>query len=179
MDSKLPRLSKKERDEIAQNLIDILQKNAEMTEQTENFISNWIFSASDEKRKAYFDVWDVVLKNYMPATRPVLFRACQRLSKDGKIASFTARLESAKRFSNGCGSLIVCDTRETLQFEEQNYQAGQYKHTFYPLVEVLKKGQCSRKSTKRHWHKYIGEDEYIMRINLEDMCSLKWRKKNI
>ena len=185
MDDKFQyRLSKKQKAEIAQNLIDILQKDSEMTEQTREFIVNWILTPPDEKRKAFFDVWDIVLKNYLPTTRPILFRACKRISKNGKIASFTGRIESARRFSEGRGSLIICDTKETLQFEEQDYQPGEYKHTFYPLVRVLEKAKASGgcgfpKRTLDRLDEYICEDEYIMRIDLENMYGLRWIKNDL
>src|SRR5690606_22770726 len=89
------RLSKKQKWDIAQNLIDILEKDATINAQTKRFIGDWILTDSGEKRKVFFDVWDIVLKNFLPTTRPILFRACHRVSKDGKIASFTGRLESA------------------------------------------------------------------------------------
>lgn len=173
------RLTRNQKIEIAQNLIDILQKDAMITEQTHEFISNWILTCSDEKRKAFFDVWDIVLKNYLPTTRPILFRACDRISKDYKIASFTGRLECARRFSKGKGSLIICDTKETLLCEEEFYQPGEYEHTFYPLVNVLEKAKASGGCgfSKRILNNYIGEDEYIMRINLCSMHSFRWINK--
>jgi len=175
------RLSKKEKAEIAQNLIDILQKDSEITKQTREFIGNWILTTSEEKRKAFFDVWDIVLKNYLPKTRPILFRACKRISKNGKIASFTERLESARRFNKGRGSLIICDTKEILLFEERNYKSGEYKHTFYPLVSVLEKAKTSGKYgfSKRILDEYVGEDEYIMKIDLENMESFRWIKNDL
>lgn len=170
------RLSKKEKNEIAQNLIDIFQKNANIKKQTVTFIGNWILTGPDEKRKAFFDVWEIVLKNFLPTTRPVLFRSCNRISKNGKIASFTGRLESAREFSKGKGYLIICDTNETLKFEEEIYQVGEYKNTFYPISNVLKKAQKSGGCgfSERLLNNYIGEDEYIMRIDLDYMQSLKW-----
>lgn len=170
------RLSKKQKSEIAQNLIDILQKDANITEQTRGFICNWILTGPSEKRKAFFDVWDIVLKNYLPTTRPILFRACKRISKKGKIASFTGRLECARRFSKGRGSLIIIDTKETLIFEEKLYKTGEYKHSFYPLVNVLVKARDSGGCgfSEGILNDYIGEDEYIMRINLGDIYSFRW-----
>jgi len=172
------RLSEDQKKEIAQNLIDILQKDSEITIQTRDFICNWILTGPDEKRKAFFDVWDIVLKNYLPTTRPILFRACERLCKNGKIASFTGQFESARRFSNGKGSLIICDTKETLLCEEDIYQPGQYKHTFYPLVSVLAKARASGGYgfSERILKDYIVEDEYIMKIDLENMHSFRWIK---
>lgn len=175
------RLSKKQKIEIAQNLIDILQNDLEIKPLTREFICNWILTDGSEKRKAFFDVWDIVLKNYLPTARPILFRACDRISKNGKIASFTGRLECARRISGGRGSLIICETKETLLLEEKYYQPGQYKHTFYPLVSVLEKanacGGCG--FTERFLNEYIGEDEYIMRISLGSMHSFKWIKNNL
>ncbi len=175
------RLSKDKKSEIAQNLIDILQGDANITKQTRGFICNWILTGPDEKRKAFFDVWGIVLKNYLPTTRPILFRACERISKKNKIASFTGQLECARRFSKGRGSLMICDTKETLKFEEELYKTGEYKHTFYPLVNVLVKVRDSGGGgfSERILNDYIGEDEYIMRINLRNMHRFRWMKNDL
>jgi hypothetical protein len=173
------RLSKDQKCEIAQNLIDILQKDVNITAPTRTFICNWILTGPDEKRKAFFDVWDIVLKNYLPTERLILFRACKRISKKNKIASFTGRLECARKFRNSRDSLIICDTNEELKYEETFYKIGEYKHTFYPLVNVLIKardsGGCGFSETILN---YIVEDEYIMRINLGNINRLKWMKND-
>jgi len=170
------RLSKNQKNEIAQNLIEILQNDADIANETRTFISNWILTGPEEKRKAFYDVWDIVLKNYLPATRPILFRSCERISKINKITSFTGRLECAKRFSQGKGVLIICDTKETLKFEEEIYEAGNYNHTFYPLVSVLIKAKKSGGwgFSERLLNNYIVEDEYIMRYNSKNMYNLRW-----
>lgn len=160
------RLSKDQKQEIAHNLIGILETDQSITKETKRFIGDWILTDSKEKRKAFYDVWDIVLKNFLPTTRPILFRACDRISKNGKIASFTGRLECAKRFSKGKGSLIICDTKESMAFEETFHKVGEYKHTFYPLVDVLVK--------EKILSDHVGEDEYIMRINLGRMGCVKW-----
>lgn len=172
------RLSGNQKIEIAQNLIDIMEKGSGITERTITFIDNWIRTGPAEEGKAFFDVWDIVLRNYLPTTRPVLFRTCAEIGKDGKIASFTARLECARRFAKDNSEfLIICDTKETLMCEEEVYRPGEYEHTFYPLVEVLKKaescGGCG--FSQRLLDDYIGEDEYIMRINLTDIHCFKWK----
>lgn len=174
------RLSKDLKSEIAHNLIDIVQKNAKITEHARRFIGNWILTGHDEKRKAFFDVWDIVLKNYLPTSRPVLFRACARINKNEKIASFTGRLECARRFSNGNGSLIICDTKETLEFEDRLYKVGEYKHTFYPIVTVLIKARDAGGwgFSANILNDYIGEDEYIMRVKTGQMRCLKWIKND-
>ncbi|GAB2653310.1 hypothetical protein GCM10027036_03240 [Flavihumibacter cheonanensis] len=174
------RLTKKQKMEIAQNLIDVLQKDITITKQAIIFIGNWILTAGNEKRKAFYDVWDIVLKNYLPTTRPILFRACQRISKVEKITSFTGRLECARRFSINGGTLIICDTKETLQLDEIFCKPGEYKHSFYPLTTVLQKAKKGGGwgFSKTLLEDYIGEDEYIMRNNLGHMSYLKWIKKN-
>lgn len=174
------KLSQLQKSEIAQNLIDILEKNAYITEQTKRFIGDWILTVSEEKTKSFFDVWDIVLKNFLPTSRPFLFRSCNRIGKNGKIASFTGRLECAKRFGNGKGSLIICDTKEILNFEEILYNPGEYQHTFYPLVNVLVRAKKEGGWGFSDWllNHYIGEDEYIMRINLDYMHCLKWNQNS-
>lgn len=171
------RLTKIQKRDISQNLIDILEDYKLIADQTIDFICNWIYTDASEKTKAFYDVWDIVLKNYLPKTKPILFRATDRLSKNGKIASFTGKLECARRFSNRKGYLIICDTNETLQFEDKIYQRGHYIHTFYPLVNVLMKAKESGGGGfSERLLKYINEDEYIMRIDMDNMYGLKWNK---
>lgn len=169
------RLSKNQKREIAQNLIDFLQKDANITEQTLWFISVWV-TKNGSRRQACLDVWDIVLKNYLPTTRPILFRSCKRIGKNGKIASFTGRLRCAREFSRDRGSLIICDTEATLKVEEEFFNTGEYKNTFYPLVSVLKKakesGGCGFSDFLL---RFICEDEYIMRIRLGKMDSFRWK----
>lgn len=174
----LYKLSRVHKVEIAQNLIDVLDKNITISEQARDFIGNWILTGPEEKTKAFFDVWDIVLKNFLPTNRPILFRACDRIGRNGKIASFTGRLECAKRFSNGKGSLIICDTKETLFFEEALYKVGEYKHTFYPIIHLLEKAKNEGgwEFSDRLLTSYLGEDEYIMRIDLDHMHCLKWHQ---
>lgn len=181
VDKFLYRLSKSEKIEIAQNLIDVLQKDADIEKPTRTFISNWILTVAEEKTKAYFDVWNMVLKNYLPKTRPILFRSCKRISKKKKIASFTGRLECANAFNNGKGVLIICDTQETLRYEGEFRNVGYYNNTFYPLVSVLKKAKKSGGCgfSERILNDFIGEDEYIMKFDSNSMHSLRWANKLI
>ena len=174
------KLSKDQKSEIAQNLIDILQQDVIITKETRTFICNWILTDGKEKRKAFFDVWDIVLKNYLPTITPVLFRTCKRISKIDKIASFTGRLECARRFNKDKGVLMICDTKENLKFEEEIYSVGEYKHTFYPLVSVLMKARdFGGWGFSERIFNYIGEDEYIMRINSGNFHSFRWEKRDI
>lgn len=171
------RLSENQKNEIAQNLIDILQKDTKINTETIEFISHWLNTRPEEKRKAFFDVWDIVLKKYLPTTRPILFRACTRISKYGKIASFTGSLQSAYKFAKGKGFLIICDTSETLRLEEKYYEKkGEYRNTFYPLVSVLKKMK-DENVFSNHNLEFIKEDEYIMKVS-GTMYGVKWLKNN-
>jgi len=169
-------ISQTQKSEIAQNLIEIQTKDATINKETRIFISNWILSGPGEKGQDYYDVWDTVLKNYLPTKRPILFSSCETISKKNEIKSFTGRLECVTRFSNGKDILIICETNETLRFEGDFFKIGNYKNTFYPLVSVLRKaknaGGCG--FSERILNTYIGEDEYIMRFNLENMHSLRW-----
>jgi len=172
------RLTAQQKNKIAQNLIDILETDIQITKEARRFIVDWILTSPEEKRKAFFDVWDIVLKKYLPKSRPVLFRSCERISKNGKIASFTGRLECARKFSEGKGSLIICDTKETLEFEDKLYSPGEYNNSFYPLVDVLVKAKKlgGWGFSESILNTFTGEDEYIMRIDLNLMYSVKWVK---
>lgn len=169
-------LSKKQKAEISQNLIDILLKKTEITEQTIKFIDKWICFGPDKIGKTFFDVWDIVLSNYMPKTRPILYRVCERITKNGRIASFTGRFESVNKLRNGRNFLIICDTKEALLFEKLYCKQGYYKHTFYPLASVLKKAKISGQYAfdRKYWSGHIGEDEYIMKVNFGRMHSFRW-----
>ena len=168
------RLTSREKITIGQNLVDALEKGKAVSRSTCTFICNWILTGPNEKVKAFFDVWEYVLLNYIPKSRPVLYRACTRLSDD-KITSFTGRLECARKFSGEKGLLVMCDTSETLRFIELERQ-GHYRGTFYPIAELLKQERHSTSSlfSERFINDYIGEDEYIMRIDLSDMYTFKW-----
>ncbi|WP_202924484.1 hypothetical protein [Flavobacterium phycosphaerae] len=80
--------------------------------------------------------------------------------------------------SKGSGFLIICDTRETLEYDECFRNLGSYKRTFFPLVNVLIKARDSGGSgfSERFLDEFIGEDEYIMRINLDYSSSFKCMK---
>lgn len=168
------KLSHNEVESISQNLINFMKTDEELSHEAATFIKNWILSDAKEKTKAYYDVWDLVLKSYMPTYRPVLYRSCKR-REDGKIASFTGRIYCAQRFSEGKGFLLICDTEEILRFPEIQ-KRGEYRHTFFPISELLKKELQSRncKFSKRLIDDYAKEDEYIMRIDINWMFSCKW-----
>ena len=168
------RLTETQKQEIAENLIISLNSNEKLSRDSVLFVTNWILTGPDEKVKAFFDVWDIVLKNYLPESRPILFRSCNRRST-GKIASFTGRLEAARRFSKRTGFLIICDTNEALRMAHLD-MPGDYQNSFFPLAQLMEKDaklEDPRIPTSIY-ERYKGEDEYIMRVNLDRMELLKW-----
>lgn len=116
------------------------------------------------------DVWDMVLKNYYPQDRPVLFRATSHIN-DGKIESYTGRLGVAEAFLRQCGEeakLLICDTDDYI-VPEYIRGKGEYEGTFFPLGKLLKQEMELEESwfVKNFMRQYVGEDEYIMRTELD------------
>lgn len=168
------KLSDSKIDSISKNLVSFMKSEDTLSKDSANFIGNWILTGSEEKNKSCYELWNIVLKSYMPDKTPVLYRSCNRRN-DGKIASFTGSIYSAYRFSQGKGFLIICNTSEMLEFEKFN-KIGEYKHTFFPISGLLKKEAKSANClfSNTFIDNYLREDEYIMRIDLERMYSLKW-----
>lgn len=168
------RLSSQKKQEIAQNLIDILDGDIDPLLETITFIDKWICSDRSEKFKVYYDVWEIVLRNFIPTTKPILIRSISRKSKHEYIASFTNSAYSAVRFGEGKGYWIICDTKDCLPSLKIN--KGKYRHTFYPLSNVLKKAKEKGGwgFSERLLREYGGEDEYIMKIDFTVMQLLKY-----
>ncbi len=162
--------------EIAQNLIDIFEKDIIPSNDTREFIVNWILTGRSEKLKAYYDVWDIVLRNFIPKKRPILIRSIDRKSKIEYIGSFTNSVNAAERFSNGKGYWIICDTQRILGIFEKAYKKGEFKHSFYPLSEVLEKAKSNGGwgFSDRFLNEYAGEGEHIMKIDYNVMILLKY-----
>ena len=100
----------------------------------------------------------MVLNKYVPKEMPVLYRATDYIN-DGKIESYTGRLGAAERFLKNYGEeakLIVCNTES----------CGE---SFYPLSQLLRNELELEESLFNNWFmaRYIGEDEYIMRTDVE------------
>ncbi|MCE3074480.1 MULTISPECIES: hypothetical protein [Chryseobacterium] len=170
------RLTNVQKVNISQNLIDILEKEICPSPETITFICNWILTDRSEKFKAYYDVWEIVLKNFYPKARPILIRSISRKSKHEYIASFTNSAYSAERFGEGKGYWIICDTKDSLISDIPMNKKGSYRNTFYPLSDVLKKAKEKDGwgFTQSFLSKYSGEDEYIMKINFSHMQLLKY-----
>lgn len=174
----MSRMSQREKEKIANNIVDFMVNDTPLLQESVSFICNWVMTDGAEKTKAYYDVWDLVLKIYLPPERPVLFRSCQRLS-NREIQSFTGRIYTAERFSeNHTGHLLICDTEEYLQFEDE--KAIEHERSFFPLCECIKKGTYSPTPYFREsfYEEYKKEDEYIVRVNRNWLYDLKWNKLN-
>lgn len=172
------RINQSTREKIAYNIVDFMVNDIPLLQESVSFIYNWVMSDGSEKTKAYYDVWDIVLKTYLPQERPILFRSCQRLSKRD-IQSFTRRIYTAERFSeNHTGHLLICDTKEYLQFEDES--AEEHERSFFPLCELIKKGVYCAKPyfCESFYEEYKKEDEYIVRVNRNWLYDLKWNRKN-
>jgi len=174
------RLTTIQKEDISQNLIDILERGVKPSKETVTFICNWILTDRTEKFKAYYDVWEIVLKNYYPKSRPLLIRSIPRKSKHEYIASFTRSAFSAERFGERAGYWIICDTKDCLISDTPIYKPGSYRNTFYPLSEVLKKAKANGGwgFTERFLNNYSKEDEYIMKIDFSFMYLLKYIDHN-
>lgn len=168
------RLSQIKKEEIAQNLIDIIDKDIPPSEDTIVFIGNWILRVRSEKFKAYYDVWEIVLKNFKSKKTPILIRSIKRKSKAEYIGSFTSSVNSAVRFAAGGGYWIICDTKECLPNLESN--KGKYRHTFYPISQILKKAKENGGWGFSEWllSTFTGEEEYIMKIDFSVMKLVKY-----
>ena len=141
-----------------------------------SFVYNWVMTGAQEKTKAFYDIWDIVLTKYLPKERPILFRSCNRLSKRN-IQSFTGTIRAAEKFSNHRkGHLLICDTKEYLQFEKEHTIT--HERSFFPLCEFIKKGAENPKKyfSQRFYNQYKGEDEYIVRVSQNYIYDLKWNR---
>jgi len=163
---------------IAQNIIAFMVDGVPLTLESKSFIYTWVRQPDGNgKSQSFYDVWDLVLQNYLPKERPVLFRACTRLS-NRPIQSFTGTISAAKRLSiERPGHLLICDTKEYLQFENENAQ--KHVRSFFPLRECVEKAM---KTLEPGFHESFYEmckmeDEYIVRVNLDLMYDLKWNQQ--
>lgn len=177
MRSVMQRLSKKATERIAKNIVAFMVDDTPLLEETISFIHIWVMQPDGVGRsKSFYDVWDIVLRNYLPKERPVLFRSCKRLSNRA-IQSFTGSIFAAERFSEGrLGHLLICDTKEYLRFEDE--KADEHERSFFPLCEFIKKGTYYATPYFREsfYEEYKKEDEYIVRVNQNWLYDLKWSR---
>lgn len=171
----MQRIGANAKERISQNLIAFMVEGTPLTRESRSFIYTWVRQPDGNGRsQSFYDVWDLVLQNYLPKERPVLFRACTRVS-NRPIQSFTGTISAAKRLSTERpGHLIICDTKEYLQFENANVE--KHVRSFFPLRECVEKAM---ETLEPGFHDSFYEmckmeDEYIVRVNLDWMYDLKW-----
>ena len=173
----MQRLSEKTKEKIANNLVDFMERDVPLLEETRLFIRNWVGNYDGSgRRKGYYDVWNIVLSRYLPKERPILFRSCKRLSKL-TVQSFTGEIACAERFSDGHkGHILVCDTKEYLQFER--IDSIGHRLGFFPLHQCIKKARSFDEHcfSEKFYEVCEKEDEYIVRVNYNWLYDLKWIK---
>lgn len=165
--------------DIANNIIAFMRDQEELSSKSASFICNWVMTGGAEKTKKMYDTWDIILKNYLPQERPIIFRACSRIVKR-EIQSFTGSIRCAERFSEGHkGHLLICDTSEYLFYEDNINSNPPYEYSFFPVYDLVRKSLNSNtpQFRKRFYDHYSGEDEYILRVNIDKLYDLKWNKR--
>lgn len=152
-----------------------MTEDVPLLEESISFIYNWVRQPDGcGQAKSYYDVWELVLKSYLPKERPVLFRSCERIS-NRPIQSFTGRIYAAARFlQKRSGHLLICDTEEYLQLEDES--AEEHERSFFPLCECIKKGTYCKNPcfSESFYEEYKKEDEYIVCVNQNSLYDLKW-----
>ena len=125
----MQRVGPKAKERISKNLIAFMVEGTPLTRESQTFIHTWVRQPDGNGRsQSFYDVWDLVLQKYLPKERPILFRACTRLS-NRPIQSFTGTISAAKRLSaERPGHLLLCDTKEYLQFENENENLNCHFH---------------------------------------------------
>lgn len=169
-------MKKADKRKIAECLIKAIETGVAVDARTHTFVVNWICSGPEEKNQDMQDIWNMVLKNYYPKERPVLFRATDYIN-DGKIESYTGRIGVAELFLRQCGEdakLLICDTGDCI-VPEYIRGRGDYRGTFFPLGKLLENEMRLEDSlfVKNFMRQYIGEEEYIMRTEINSLAMYK------
>lgn len=166
--------------DVANNIVAFMLNKEELSAKSATFIYDWIKTDGKEKTKVMYNIWDSVLRIYLPTERPVIFRACSRISKR-EIQSFTGRIRCAEKFSDGHkGYLLICDTAEYLYYEDNINSSPPYEHSFFPVYDLIRKNlKCpTPQFTQNFYDQYKCEDEYILRVNINKLYDLKWNRKS-
>ena len=170
--------TEREKQSIADNIIGFMNNTCDLSKEAAGFISDWVLTSPDEKTKAYFDIWNKILDSYLPPERPILFRSCPRVTHS-LIQSFSGSMSAVEKFSNGRkGHILVCDTKEYMRYLELEKELV-YKRNFFPIYALIRKDLASLTPhfSQTFYGDYKGEDEYIVRVDLNHLYDLKWSKK--
>ena len=174
----MQRIGPKAKERIAKNIIAFMVEGTPLIKESKSFIYTWVRQPDGNGRsKSFYDVWDLILQDYLPKERPVLFRSCVRPT-DRPIQSFTGNIAAAKRFSKErFGHLLICDTEEILCFEDES--AAMHEFSFFPLRKCVENAMnCSTPCFSESFYEMCKkEDEYIVRVNQNWLYDLKWVKE--
>lgn len=174
----MQRVGPKAKYRISQNIVAFMIEGTPLTIETKSFIYTWVRQPDGNGRSQSFcDVWKLVLQNYLPKERPVLFHVCTRPSIR-PIQSFTGTISAAYKLSRERpGHLLICDTREYLYWE--NESTVPHERSFFPLRECVEKAMNASEPvfSESFYEICKKEDEYIVLANLNCMYDLKWNKK--
>ena len=157
------RLGRKRKNEIANNLVDMLEDGGKPTTDTMLFLNEWL-SIGGRRLKVFIDVWNIVLDSINCAYNnpyPVLYRARSKRSRtvEGRISSYTGSFDNALNFNRDVIVVLniedaarhwhSSDAKRTLDNREGFY------FSYYPLAKVMKKHNI--------YTEFLPEDEYIVR----------------
>ncbi len=174
----MQRVGPKAKQRISQNIVAFMVGGTPLTRESRSFIYTWVRQPDGNGRsQSFYDVWDLVLQNYLPQDRPVLFRACTRLSNRA-IQSFTGTISAAQKLSRERpGRLLICDTKECLHGEDET--TVPHMRSFFPLRECVEKAMNTSEPAflDSFCEMCKKEDEYIVRVNRNWLYDLKWNKK--
>ena len=87
----LYRMRQKTKEKIAKNIVAFMVDDTPLLQESISFICNWVMTDGAEKTKALYDVWDIILKTYLPKERPVLF--CSVPAKEYLSETYKVLLE--------------------------------------------------------------------------------------
>ena len=173
----MQRVGPKAKCRISKNIIAFMVEGTPLTIESRACIYTWVRQPDGNGRSQSFcDVWELVLQNYLPKERPILFRVCAKPSKR-PIQSFTGTISAAQKLSRERpGHLLICDTKEYLHYEDE--ATVPHKRSFFPLRECVEKAMNNSEAAflDSFFKMCQKEDEYIVRVNLGGMYDLKWSK---
>lgn len=172
------RATEQKKQSIADNIVGFMNGTEDLSMEAYGFVSNWILTGSDEKTKAYFDIWAKILDAYLPSERPILFRSCPRI-KHKPIQSFSGNISAVEGFSHGHkGHVLICDTNEYMRYLNFQKESVYYRN-FFSVYNLIRKdlSTSTPRFRKEFYEQYKGEDEYIVRVDYNYLYDLKWSQK--
>lgn len=154
---------------IAKSLISGSNTMRSISKEAKDFIVEWCMTDNTGKTKDMYDIWEIVLRNYLPNETPVLFRGSEYINF-GKIESYTTKISCAERFATSdqgdSGNkeyyLLIMDTRH-FKILNSKSNIGEYQYSYYPIFQLLAKEKSKKNSnfSKRFIDNYECEEECV------------------